>query len=148
MKFDGYNLRTENLDDVRAEVERALNVKLDDAKIAYGTQGSTVGFATTAGTWVRIAWTNLHDVHGPSWTGMELASAIAGVRKPALYRSYRWVDHERSVVWKADESELVSWRSVHSTGVIDASRTSQPSGGVTSRYRSGCWPWSTPSASR
>lgn len=119
MKFDGYNLRTQNLGDVRAEVEKALDVKLDDASVAYGTQGATVGFATTAGTWVRIAWTNPHGIHGPSWTGMEIASAIVGVRKPELYRSYRWADRQRSVVWRADETERLSSRAVHSTGVID-----------------------------
>lgn len=119
MKFDGYNLRTENLDDVRAEVEKALDLKLDNANFAYGTQGATVGFATTTGTWVRIAWTEPHKIHGPSWTGMEIASAIVGVRKPELYRSYRWSDQKRSVVWRADETEFVPLPAVHSTGVID-----------------------------
>jgi hypothetical protein len=116
--FDGYNLRAQNLDDVRAEVEKALDVKLDETTAAYG-QGSTVGYATTAGTWVRLAWSNPHEIHGQSWTGIEIASAIRGVRKPELYRSYRWVDNERSVVWRADETELVLWRAIHSTGVID-----------------------------
>lgn len=119
MKFDGYNLRTQNLDDVRAEVEKVLGVRLDESSIAYGTQGATVGFATSSDTWVRIAWTAIHDIHGPSWTGTELASAITGVQKPEQYRSYKWTDRLRSVWWRADESELITSRAIHATGLIE-----------------------------
>ncbi|TWP47474.1 hypothetical protein FKR81_32305 [Lentzea tibetensis] len=92
---------------------------MDESRSAYGTQGSTIGFATSSDTWVRIAWTDAHDIHGPSWTGTEIASAITGVKKPELFRSYRWVDRVRSVVWRADETELITSRAIHSTGLIN-----------------------------
>jgi hypothetical protein len=119
MKFDGYKLRNEPLDDVFAEVERALGVQLVRSRLTYGTQGATVGLPTTADTWVRVAWSAPEKVHLQAWIGGEAASAIAGVNKPALYRSYRWIDQGRSVVWRADEAELITSTAVHSTGVID-----------------------------
>ena len=38
MKFDGYKLRNEPLDDVFAEVERAMGVQLVRSRLTYGTQ--------------------------------------------------------------------------------------------------------------
>lgn len=118
MNFDGYSLRTQSLDDVFAEVEKTLGVRLDESSAAYGAQEKTVGFRTSSDTWVRIAWRLVDDVHGESWTGEEIASAILGVRKPELLRSYRWTDRGRSVVWRADEAEYVSAKAIHHTGVI------------------------------
>jgi hypothetical protein len=120
MKFDGYKLRDETLDDVFAEVERALGVRLEQSGITYGTQGATVGLPTTADTWVRVAWSAPEKVRLQAWTGGEIASAIVGVEKPELYRSYRWIDQARSVVWRADEVELITSKAVHPTGVIDS----------------------------
>lgn len=119
MKFDGYKLRNEPLDDVFGEVERALGVQLVRSSLTYGTQGATVGLPTTADTWVRVAWSAPERVHLQSWIGGEAASAIGGVTKPELYRSYRWIDKGRSVVWRADEAELITSTAVHPTGVID-----------------------------
>jgi hypothetical protein len=119
MKFDGYKLRGEHLDDVFAEVEKALGLRLDHSGIAYGTQGATIGLPTKAGTWVRVAWSAPDLVHRQAWTGGETAAAIVGVNKPRLYRSYRWIDEDRSVVWRADEVELVTSNAVHPAGVID-----------------------------
>lgn len=119
MQFDGYNLRHEPLDDVFAEIEKALGARLEQSSIIYGTQGATVGLPTNAGTWVRVTWSAPDRVHRQAWTGGEAASAILGVNKPELYRSYRWTDRDRSVVWRADEVELITSKAVHSTGVID-----------------------------
>jgi hypothetical protein len=106
------------LDDVFAEVEKALGVRLEQASITYGTQGATAGFPTNAGTWVRVSWSAPDRVHRQAWTGREAASAIVGVAMPELYRSYRWADGGRSVVWRADEVELIMSKAVHPTGII------------------------------
>lgn len=119
MTFDGYKLREEHLDDVFAEVEKALGFRLEQSGITYGTQGATIGLPTNAGTWVRVAWSAPDRVHRQAWTGGETASAIIGVTKPQLYRSYRWIDDSRSVVWRADEVELIVSNAVHPSGVID-----------------------------
>lgn len=118
MTFNGYALRDEPLDDVFAEVEKALGVRLEQASITYGTQGATVGFPTNAGTWVRVSWSARDRVHRQAWTGREAASAIVGVTMPELHRSYRWADRGRSVVWRADEVELITSKAVHPTGII------------------------------
>lgn len=47
-----------------------------------------------------------------------MASAIAGVHKPKLFRSHRWQDDGRCVVWRADETELVKSAAVNGSGVI------------------------------
>lgn len=120
MKFDGYKLREQTLDDVFAEVEKALGVRLEQSGLTYGTQGATVGFPTNAGTWVRVAWVPPEKVSIQAWTGGEIAAAIIGVKKPELYRSYRWADRDRSVVWRADEVELINSKAVHPTGIIDS----------------------------
>ena len=117
--FDGYRLQNELLDDVIAEAERALRVTVEPNRRTYGTQGATVGYPTTCGTWLRLAWRAPHEVHADSWTGVELASTIIGVAKPALFRSYRWIDETRNVVWRADEAELVTALAIHPSGVLD-----------------------------
>lgn len=120
MEFDGYNLSTQSLEDVFAEVEKALGVRLEQSDVTYGTQGATVGFPTSSATWVRVAWSPPERVRTQAWTGGEVASAIGGVQKPELYRSYRWIDRTRSVVWRADEGELITSKAIHHTGVIDS----------------------------
>jgi hypothetical protein len=105
---------------VLAVAEKALDVEFVPASRTYGTQGTTIGHQTTAGTWVRLAWRPIDDIHAPSWTGIEVASAISGVAIPELYRSFRWLDRERGVVWRADETHLIAFRAIHPSGVIDS----------------------------
>ncbi|ACU37179.1 hypothetical protein [Actinosynnema mirum] len=119
MEFDGYNLREQALHDVFAEIEKALSVRLEHDGITFGTQGATVGFPTGSNKWVRLSWRPIRGGHWESWTGPEAAAAISGVRMPNLYRSYRWTDENRAVVWRADEGDLVASKAVHATGVID-----------------------------
>jgi len=118
--FDGYDLATQSYDDVLAHVEHVLNLQLERSTPVYGTQGATVGYVSSSGTWVRLGWRAHNSAHEQSWTGAEGASTIAGVHKPELYRSYRWMDEARSVVWRADESELINSKAVGSGGSITA----------------------------
>lgn len=117
MDFDGHNLQTQTYDDAVEVAEKALGLTVDRARVAYGTQGATVGFPTNQGTWVHLAWRPLHRA-GSAWTGVELASAITGVRKPHLFRSYRWWDDVRDVVWRADEVERATSPAVSASGSI------------------------------
>ncbi len=117
VSFDGYNLRSQEYDDVLVSVENAFGVSLDRAGRAFGTQGATVGFPSSRGTWVHLTWRSPTAASG-SWIGPELASAITGVNKPVLFRSFRWTDESRQVVWRADETELVKSAAVDGSGVI------------------------------
>jgi hypothetical protein len=116
--FDGYNLRSQDLTDVVEQAERVLSLHLDRSTPVYGTQGATVGYVSSGATWVRLGWRALSTDHEQSWTGTEGASAVPGVRKPSLYRSYRWTDDTRSVVWRADEFELINSTAVGAGGLI------------------------------
>lgn len=118
MGFDGYNLRSQDLTDVLDLTERALTLQLDRSAPVYGTQGATVGYASSGGTWVKLSWRALSTDHEQSWTGAEGASAVPGVRKPDLHRSYRWTDAARTVVWRADESELITSTAVGAGGLL------------------------------
>ena len=118
MSFNGYDLPTQDYDDVVDIAEKALGVPFDRDARVYGTSGSTVGMPTAAGTWVRLAWRPEGDINGPAWTGTEWASALVGVGMPALHRSHRWVDRARDAVWRADEFDLVRAPSVEAGGVL------------------------------
>jgi translation elongation factor EF-Tu-like GTPase len=50
MDFGGYNLRRQNYDDAMAAEEKALDLTVDRARVAYGTQGAAVGFLSSQGT--------------------------------------------------------------------------------------------------
>ncbi|WP_026425250.1 hypothetical protein [Actinokineospora inagensis] len=117
MDFDGYNLRTQDIADVLATAEKALAVRLIRQESSYGTQGATIGFPSSDNTWVHLTWRRSTVVDG-GWVSVEFASALTGVRKPALLRSHRWCDARRDVVWRADESELVQAAAVAGTGVL------------------------------
>lgn len=117
--FDGHDLRSRQVDDVLDTAEAALGVRLLRSARTFGTSGATVGMPTASDTWVRLAWRPIDRMHEQSWVGAEHASTISGVRKPALYRSHRWQDEAREVVWRADEMERVRSAAVHPSGVID-----------------------------
>lgn len=106
-EVDGYDLASQQYDDVLDVAERALGVRLQWSARTYGTSGATVGMRTDANTWLRLAWRPIERTHEQSWVGAEHASVISGARKPTLYRSHRWLDAQREVVWRADEMELV-----------------------------------------
>ena len=100
------------------QVEHVFSVSLASSTPVYGTQGSTVGYRSSAQTWVRLSWRPHDTSHEQAWTGCEAASTLQGVRKPELYRSYRWTDDGRSVVWRADESELIDSTAIGVGGLI------------------------------
>ena len=99
------DLRSATVEGVLDHVEIALGVSLDRGTATYGWQGKTAGFATTAAppTWARLAGRPVDEINERTWTGEECASVLAGVAKPALLRSLRWLDAERAMVWRVDE---------------------------------------------
>ncbi|RSN40047.1 hypothetical protein DMC64_34495 [Amycolatopsis sp. WAC 04197] len=69
------------------------------------------------GRWVRFQFRR-PGVMSDAWTGPEAASALTGVSMPALFRSLRWPDERRGVIWRADEFELVTDHAVSGPGSI------------------------------
>ena len=95
-----------------------MRVRLDRSTANYGNQGHTVGLQTGEDTWVRLQWRPVDKVNETSWTGFECASVLTNVAMPQLFRSLRWVDDRRRIVWRADEMQLITSGRVSSSGSI------------------------------
>ncbi|WP_121392397.1 hypothetical protein [Actinokineospora cianjurensis] len=103
-----FDVRVNPHADVLDRVERTLDVVLDRASVVYGIYGATEGFRTTGGTWVRVERRGRLRINSAVWVGLEAAATIRGVKKPEWFQGATWVDHDRDVVWRADEVELVT----------------------------------------
>jgi hypothetical protein len=110
------DLRTATFLDVLAEVERGLGTRLDTGMAMVKRR--TVGLPSGRGTWVRIEARPLDKLHGQSGDGVQAAALVAGVNKPAWYRGMSWIDTERGVIWRADETERVTETPVSRGGVL------------------------------
>jgi hypothetical protein len=95
-------------DDVVAEVERRLGVRLDRAATATGAWAESAGHRTDRGTWVRVDSRTVTRIQPQSWIGAEAASVIPEVPKPEWLQSATWRDPAGTTVWRADELELVA----------------------------------------
>src|SRR5882757_8801832 len=102
------DVRSEPHDDAVKRVERALGVEVDRATVVFGAYGTTEGFRSRRGTWVRVQRRAVWRPAGPAWIGAEAAGALTGVPRPAWFQSASWVDEPRSVVWRADEIEFIA----------------------------------------
>ncbi|MEU0879525.1 hypothetical protein ABZ345_13055 [Lentzea sp. NPDC005914] len=77
----------------------------------------SLGFRTDRGTWVRIEVRGLVRIDGQGW-GIECASVLKDVAMPAWHQGVSWIDHERGVMWRADETECVSDQAVKLGGTL------------------------------
>lgn len=96
---------TEN---VVAEVERRLAVRLDRSTVATGAWAESAGHRTDRDTWVRVDSRTVSRIQPQSWVGAEAASVIPNVPKPAWLQSATWLDADNGRVWRAEEMELVT----------------------------------------
>ncbi|ETA02154.1 hypothetical protein CcI6DRAFT_02329 [Frankia sp. CcI6] len=112
------DLREQSIPDVLEKCRKALDVEFNDDIPAFGWGGKSVGFETSRGTWVKILSRAAGSINERTWTGEECSSVLSGVSKPKLLRSIRWSDDDRGVVWRADETTLVSFSIVSSTPEI------------------------------
>jgi hypothetical protein len=106
---------------VCASVEQALDLRLDRATASYGWGGKSAGFRTDQATWLRISYRPNDQLNERTWTGEECASVLRGVAKPRLLRSFRWLDEERGLIWRADELTLASGSLISATPQIEVS---------------------------
>lgn len=110
------DLRTVEVPEVWAEVERALGTPLDRGSARVKRR--SIGAATGRGSWVRVEARPVDRLFGQSPDGVEVASRVPGVARPAWLRGFGWDDRERGVVWRADETELVTARTVRAGGTL------------------------------
>lgn len=77
----------------------------------------SIGFRTERDTWVRIEIRDLSRLDGRGW-GIEDAAVLTGVALPAWHQGFSWIDHELGVMWRADETELVTDSSIKPGGIL------------------------------
>lgn len=105
-------------DDVLADAERRLAVRLDRSTMRTGAWAESAGHRTDSGTWVRIHSRSTSRIQPQSWIGAEAASTIAGVPKPTWFQSATWTDTDRDRVWRADEMEYIGEPVPAATGTM------------------------------
>jgi hypothetical protein len=66
----------------------------------------SIGFRSNRGTWVRVECRGLERADGQGW-GLEAARSIVGVPIPAWFAGVSWLDLQREVLWRADETALI-----------------------------------------
>jgi hypothetical protein len=112
------DLRTQPCDDAIAHVERCLDVRLDlEAAVV---KRRSLGARTDRRTWVRIEARPLSMLAGQGG-GVESAACLPRtVAKPEWYRGLSWQAPEHHLLWRADETELVTVPPVKPGGVLRA----------------------------
>jgi hypothetical protein len=117
--FDGFKLHSQTLDDVFVDVEESFGVRLDLGRMVFGMRGATVGFPTSANTWLRLSWVDADKADDRSRTGRDAASWLpSAVMRPVPLRSHRWSDPHRSVEWHAEESQMITAQALERNGII------------------------------
>lgn len=106
-------------DDILARVEHVFDLTLGHASVVHGIYGDTEGFRSSRDTWVRIERRHQDRIKSAAWIGLEAASTIRRVPKPAWHQSATWADPDREQVWRADELEFIASPSVKAAGGLD-----------------------------
>lgn len=109
------DLRTTACDDVVGRVQHSLDTQFD--LTTEIRKRRSLGFQTVRDTWVRIEVRDVERCHGQAW-GLEAAATLRGVALPAWHQGLSWRDHDRQVLWRADETDLVADRSIQPGGIL------------------------------
>jgi hypothetical protein len=110
-----FDLRKHAVDDVINRVQKTLQTTFD-LSIEVRKRRS-LGYCTDRDTWVRIEIRDLDRMDGQGW-GVECAAVLDGMALPAWHQGVSWIDHERGVMWRADETECVSDEVVKLGGIL------------------------------
>lgn len=111
-----FDLRKTPCDDAVARVTYAFAVQFDPTTEVRKRR--SIGCRTDRDTWVRIEARAIERIDGQGFNGPEASAIIKGVAKPAWYQGISWLDQERGVMWRADETELVTMPAVKQTGIL------------------------------
>ena len=97
------DLRTVPVHDVLSRVQSALQLAMTGETVL---KRRSIGFRSDRGTWVRVECRGLERADGQGW-GLEAARSIVGVPIPAWCAGVSWLDLQREVLWRADETALI-----------------------------------------
>lgn len=110
------DLRTQPCQDVIDRVERRLGVRLD--REAAVVKRRSVGGRTDRDTWVRIEARPFSTVTGQG-SGVEGAACLPRtIAKPEWYQGLSWQVAVQCLLWRADETELVTASTIKPGGVL------------------------------
>jgi hypothetical protein len=98
------DLRKVDIGDVLSRVENALQLEL--APDGVIKKRRSIGFRSDRGTWVRVECRGLERLDGQAW-GLEAAQILHDVPIPRWHSGVSWLDDDRQVMWRADETQLV-----------------------------------------
>ncbi|RLV09078.1 hypothetical protein CTZ27_07745 [Streptomyces griseocarneus] len=87
------------------EVEHTLQTRLDRQTLVRKRR--SIGARTDRRTWVRIERRRFEKIGGQGWNGTECAALLEGVAKPQWHRGAAWRQPGDSVMWRADETDLL-----------------------------------------
>ncbi|MBN9748634.1 hypothetical protein DMP23_47495 [Amycolatopsis sp. A1MSW2902] len=110
------DLRAHPREDVLLRIEQALGVRLD--REGEVRKRRSVGAATDRGTWVRIETRRPEKMAGQGFNGPEAAGLLTGIAKPAWHASVAWAEPEAGLMWRADETELVTAAPIKPGGIL------------------------------
>jgi len=110
------DLRTQLCQDVIDRVERRLGVRLD--REAAVVKRCSVGGRTDRDTWVRIEARPFSTATGQG-SGVEGAACLPRtIAKPEWYQGLSWQVAKQCLLWRADETELVTASTIKPGGVL------------------------------
>ncbi len=109
------DLRKVSTDPIVSRIQEALAADFDPRSEVRKRR--SLGYATTRGTWVRIEVRDLARVDGQGW-GLESAAVLDGVATPAWHQGVAWIDHDLGVMWRADETELITDTPIKAGGTL------------------------------
>jgi hypothetical protein len=109
------DLRKTSCDDVIGRVQHALDTHFN--LTTEVRKRRSIGFRTERDTWVRIEIRDIARTNGQAW-GVEAASILRGVSMPAWYQGISWLDHDRHVMWHADETEFITDTAIKPGGIL------------------------------
>ncbi len=97
-----------------ARAEAELGIRLDTSRAVVKRR--MWGAPSDTGTWIRLQLWPAGDPAVARVPGVVAASALTGVPRPGWYRGVRW--EAEGLVWRADELELVTERTVIPAGTL------------------------------
>jgi hypothetical protein len=112
------DLRTRPCGEVIDRVQRCLGVRLD--REATVVKRRSMGGRTDRGTWIRIEARPLSKLAGQGG-GVEATAGLPGtIAKPEWYQGLSWLIPEQCLLWRADETELVTASPIKPGGILDS----------------------------
>ncbi|MFI6098157.1 hypothetical protein ACIA8G_21565 [Lentzea sp. NPDC051213] len=109
------DLRSHPHEDVLQRVETTLRVSLDRTRCVRKRR--SIGAPTDRSTWIRIEARPPDKLHGQG-NGVAATAELTGIAKPTWHAGIAWNDAQRELIWRVDETDLVTATPIKSGGTL------------------------------